>query len=177
MSTLVLAPDYQPINYLPLSTIGWQTAVKLYFLNKVQVIEWHEDWIIHSEKLNMQVPSVVVVNKGFRRPKQGKMRFSRHNMLLRDLFTCQYCNEQFANKELTIDHVIPNSKGGKTSWENCVTACKTCNSKKGSKLWKPQKNPVCPDYWKLVASVKKTTTAVNHPEWEKYLVGTVDTFV
>lgn len=169
MSTLVLAPDYQPVNFLPLSTIGWETAVKLYFLDKVQVLEWYDDWIIHSAKMEMRVPAVVVIKNNMRRRRPGPMRFSRHNLFLRDLFTCQYCNDTFASKDLTIDHVRPFSQGGKTSWDNCVTACKSCNSRKGSKLWKPLRQPAHPDYWRLVNSVKQTAVQVHHPSWAQYL--------
>ena len=122
MSTLVLAPDYQPVTFLPLSTVGWETAVKLHFLDKVNVIEWYEDWTIHSAKMEMKVPAVVVVKSNFKRRRLGPMRFTKHNLYLRDLFTCQYCLETFPTSELTIDHVVPYSKGGKTSWENCVAA-------------------------------------------------------
>ena len=66
MSTLVLGSDYQPVNFLPLSTIGWETAVKLHFLDKVNVIEWYEDWTIHSARMEMKVPAVVVIKKNFK---------------------------------------------------------------------------------------------------------------
>jgi len=169
MSTLVLAPDYQPVTFLPLSTVGWETAVKLHFLDKVNVIEWYEDWTIHSARMEMKVPAVVVVKNNFKRRRLGPMRFTKHNLYLRDLFTCQYCLETFPTSELTIDHVVPYSKGGKTSWENCVASCKSCNSKKGSKIWKPAKEPIHPDYWKLVNNVKQTNMALHHPSWETYL--------
>jgi 5-methylcytosine-specific restriction endonuclease McrA len=169
MSTLVLAPDYQPVNFLPLSTIGWETAVKLHFLDKVNVIEWYEDWTIHSARMEMKVPAVVVVKNNFKRRRHGLMRFTKHNLFLRDLYTCQYCLETFSTKDLTVDHVVPYSRGGKTSWDNCVAACHDCNSKKGSKLWAPVKQPTHPDYWKLVKNVKQTTLNVQHPSWENYL--------
>jgi 5-methylcytosine-specific restriction endonuclease McrA len=97
------------------------------------------------------------------------MKFNKHNLLLRDLYTCQYCSETFNSKELTIDHVIPISLGGKTSWNNCVTACSACNSKKGNKLWKPKRLPSHPDYWKLVTNAKRTVVTIHHPSWESYL--------
>jgi len=111
-STLVLAPDYSPVSYLPLSTVNWQTAIKLFFINKVTVLEWYEDWIIHSAKLDMRVPAVIVAKRGYKRNSFG-MRFSRENLYLRDLYSCQYCAETISGKELTIDHVIPVSQGGK----------------------------------------------------------------
>lgn len=168
-NTLVLAPDYQPVNFLPLSTIHWTAAVKLYFLEKVNVLEWYDDWTIHSATIEMQVPAVVVTKKGFKREKHGKMRFTRHNMFLRDLFSCQYCGEAYSGRNLTIDHVVPLSKGGKTNWENCVTACKSCNSAKSDRLVQPKVKPVCPDYWKLVNGVKNTSVVVQHSSWPQYI--------
>ena len=168
-NTLVLAPDFQPVSFLPLSAIDWQTAVKLFFLNKVQVLEWYDDWTIHSAKLEMRVPAVVVTCSSFSRQKRGVMRFNRHNLFLRDLFTCQYCGDTQSGKNLTIDHVVPLSKGGKTAWENCVTACKECNHRKGNSYWRPNREPASPDYWKLVNSVKQTATRVHHPSWKTYL--------
>ena len=167
--TLVLAPDFQPVNFVPLSTISWQSAVKLYFLEKIQVIEWYDDWNIHSSNLTMHVPAVVVTKSSFRRQKAGKMKFNRHNLFLRDLFTCQYCNDTFPGKHLTIDHVIPISKGGRTDWENCVTSCYQCNSKKSDKLWKPAKQPFSPDYWKLANSVRRSYQHIRHPSWIDYI--------
>jgi 5-methylcytosine-specific restriction endonuclease McrA len=165
--TLILAPDYQPVNYLPLSTIDWQTAIKLFFLDKIQVLEWYDDWTVRSARLEMRVPAVAVTRKGF--GKNGNMRFSRQNLYLRDLFTCQYCGDTFNGKQLTIDHVLPRAQGGTTTWENCVAACKECNSEKGNKVWRPNKAPVKPNYWALVNSVKSTYTGVRHPSWNAYL--------
>ena len=165
--TLILAPDYQPVNYLPLSTIDWQTAVKLFFLDKIQVLEWYDNWTVRSSKLEMRIPAVAVTRRGF--GKNGLMRFSRQNLYLRDLFTCQYCNETLDSRELTIDHVLPRSQGGITSWENCVTACKDCNSDKGSKIWRPNRKPYKPGYWTLVSSVRRTYTNLRHPSWATYL--------
>jgi 5-methylcytosine-specific restriction endonuclease McrA len=168
-STLVLAPDYQPVSYLPLSTISWQMAIKLFFLDKVTVLEWHDDWIVHSAKLDMRVPAVIVAKRGFNRSR-GKMKFSRQNLYLRDLYTCQYCEDTISGKNLTLDHVIPISRGGKTTWENSVTACRTCNIAKGSsKGWQPIKTPIQPDYWRLVSSMKNVPLNVRHPSWQKYI--------
>ena len=167
-STLVLAPDYQPVSYLPLSTVSWQLAIKLFFLDKVTVLEWHDDWVIHSAKLDIRVPSVVVVKRGYKRDK-GTMRFSRQNLYIRDLYTCQYCNETIANKDLTMDHVLPLSKGGGTSWENTVTACKNCNMAKGNAVWKPIRQPEQPHYWRIINNVKSLPMSIRHESWQKYI--------
>lgn len=171
-STLLLAPDYQPVSFLPLSTISWQLAIKLFFLDKVSVLEWHDDWVVHSAKLDMRVPAVIVAKRGFKRSK-GKLRFSRQNLYLRDVYTCQYCEDTITGKELTLDHVIPISQGGKTTWENSVTACKTCNMSKGSSTnWKPIKNPVQPDYWGMVNNIRNIPMTIHHASWQKYIGAT-----
>lgn len=170
-ATLVLSPDYQPVSYLPLSTVSWQTALKLFFLDKVHVIEWYDDWVINSTSISIRVPAVIVTKSSFSISQRHKtqMRFSRSNLYLRDLYTCQYCNETFNCNDLTIDHVHPQSLGGETSWTNCVTACFDCNTRKGSKLWKPARAPFVPDYWTLVNRAKQAYPKVRHNSWAQYL--------
>jgi len=170
-STLLLAPDYQPVSFLPLSTVSWQTAIKLFFLERVTVVEWHDNWVVHSTKLNMRVPAVIVSNRGFKRSR-GKMRFSRQSLYLRDFYTCQYCEDVIGGKDLTLDHVVPISRGGKTTWENSVTACADCNSRKGSLLWNPIKKPLAPDYWGIVNNIKNNPMTINHISWQKYIGAT-----
>jgi 5-methylcytosine-specific restriction endonuclease McrA len=165
--TLLLNANYEPISILPLSVIGWQHAIKLMFLDRVQVLETYDDWVIRSEHLTIQVPSVCVTKEYFNNKKSVK--FSRYNLYLRDLHTCQYCDEVFDHKELTIDHVLPRASGGKTVWDNCVTACKPCNHRKGSKLQKPLRMPYKPEYYSLVSKWKNMPFHVKHSSWEKYL--------
>jgi len=88
---------------------------------------------------------------------------------MRDLFKCQYCEDVFDYEELTIDHVVPRSAGGKTVWTNCVTSCKACNHHKGSKLIKPKIAPYRPDYYSLVSKWKTMPFTVKDEAWNKYL--------
>jgi 5-methylcytosine-specific restriction endonuclease McrA len=78
-------------------------------------------------------PPEVVVVRNFDKIPRGGVVFSRRNLYRRDKFACQYCNARPGTEELTIDHVIPKSKGGRTTWENCVLACLACNTRKGNK--------------------------------------------
>lgn len=165
--TLLLNANYEPISILPLSIIGWQHAIKLMFLDRVHVLETYDNWEIHSEHLTIKVPSVCVTKEYFNNKKSVK--FSRYNLYLRDLYQCQYCSDTFEHKDLTIDHVIPRASGGKTNWENTVTACKPCNHKKGSKLQTPLRMPYKPDYYSLVGKWKNMPVHIKHPSWEKYL--------
>ena len=164
---LLLNQDYRPISILPLSVISWQHAIKLMYLKKVTVIETYPDWIIRSERLAINVPSVCVTKEYFNYKRAVK--FSRGNMYLRDLYTCQYCGEVFPSSNLTIDHVIPRMMGGKTNFDNCVTSCKPCNHKKGSKLMKPLREPYKPDYYSLVAKWKDRKITVPQKSWYQYL--------
>ena len=166
--TLLLNSNYEPISILPLSVINWQHAIKLVFLGRVHVLETYPDWILHSEKLAINVPSVCVTKDYFHYKKHVK--FSRYNMYLRDLFQCQYCQDVFDYDELTIDHVIPRARGGKTNWENAVTACKSCNHKKGDSIvMKPLRAPYRPEYYALVNKWKLLSVPIRHKSWKKYL--------
>ena len=164
---LLLNSDYNPISVLPLSVISWQHAVKLHFLNKISILEEYDDWEIHSEYLTMKVPAVAVSREYFKFKKSVK--FSRNNLYLRDLYQCQYCADTFEHKELTIDHVVPRAEGGKTTFENTVTACKPCNHKKGAKLWKPLRPPFKPDQFHLINKWKMRPVRVRHESWYQYL--------
>ena len=96
------------------------------------------------------------------------------NVFLRDNFTCQYCNQVFLANDLTFDHVTPRSKGGRSRWENVVTACSPCNLKKSNKLSNqcnmyPQKKPVIPTVWQLQDNGRKFPPNHLHDSWRDYL--------
>jgi 5-methylcytosine-specific restriction endonuclease McrA len=165
--TLLLNANYEPISVLPLSVIDWRHAIKLMYLGRVNVIETYPNWIIHSERVALNVPSICVTKDYFHYKKNVK--FSRYNLYMRDLFECQYCEDVFDYEELTIDHVVPRMAGGKTNWENCVTSCKSCNHAKGSKLIKPKMKPYKPDYYSLVGKWKQMPFSVKQDSWYQYL--------
>lgn len=165
---LILNADYRPLCYLPLSTIPWQQAVKLSFLDRIKILETYDDWEVHSPSTTMKVPALAIT-KEYMKYKRA-VRFSRKNLYLRDLYQCQYCSETCDTHELTIDHVIPISKGGRTTWENCVTACYDCNFEKGSKHRLPKRLPFKPEYWHLVgANAEKLGWNIKHPSWRDYM--------
>ena len=89
------------------------------------------EWI-RSVHFNLQVPRVVRLYKYDKVPKYS-LRFNRRNLFARDSNTCQYCGKHHALSQLSFDHVVPRSRGGKTSWENVVCCCLKCNSKKGDR--------------------------------------------
>ncbi|MFQ5438005.1 MAG: HNH endonuclease [Paracoccaceae bacterium] len=125
---LVLNADYRPLSYLPLSLWNWHEAIKAAYLDRVSVVAEY-DHVVRSPSTEIRVPSVVVL-KDYVKPARSAA-FTRFNLFLRDEFTCQYCG---ARGDLTFDHVIPRSRGGRTTWENVVAACGPCNLGKGSRL-------------------------------------------
>ena len=125
---LVLNADYRPLSYYPLSLWSWQDSVKSVFLDRVSIVNYY-DKIVHSPSFSMKLPSVIAL-KSYIKPISNP-NFTRFNVFLRDKFSCQYCGSK---KELTFDHLLPRSKGGKTDWDNVVTACSSCNVKKGGRL-------------------------------------------
>ena len=168
MSTLILTADASPISVLPLSTIGWEEAIRYLVTDKAVVLEWYDDWVVHSEHWETKVPAVMIL-KEYQKKKSG-IRFSKQNVFLRDEYTCQYCGTDVERKLATLDHVLPVSHGGKTTFENTTTACAPCNANKGNnKKIKPKVPPHRPTYWELVDKRKKQRFDLRHPSWEQYL--------
>jgi 5-methylcytosine-specific restriction endonuclease McrA len=98
---------------------------------KASFKEPHDDWI-KSVNFEIQVPRVIRLLFYDRLPKQT-VRFNRRNLFARDANRCQYCGRRFPTSELSLDHVVPRSRGGETSWENIVCSCVKCNVKKGGR--------------------------------------------
>lgn len=90
------------------------------------------DGFLRTANLLIRIPEVIVLGRYNGVPRR-ELVFSRRNIYRRDTFECQYCGNRPGLKYLSIDHVIPVSKGGKTSWENCVVACVRCNTRKGNR--------------------------------------------
>ena len=124
---LVLNASYEPINIC-----GARRALVL-VLKGVAATEEERSFSLHAARINMPMPSVIRLLEYRRIPHQTRA-LSRKNILLRDRNTCQYCGVVLAAAELTLDHVIPRSRGGLSTWENLVACCHTCNRKKGSSL-------------------------------------------
>lgn len=117
-------------DYTFLCLVDWKKAMCLMFSDKVKVLKYSNRTIQGVEKV-FRAPAVLVLMKIVRSVYRGRVPFSKKNVLVRDRFACAYCGK--AVKPLTIDHVIPRSKGGKTDWDNCVACCRGCNINKGAK--------------------------------------------
>jgi 5-methylcytosine-specific restriction endonuclease McrA len=123
---LLLSPLYEPM-----MTITWRKAICLVTLGKVEIIEEY-DRNVRSTSIVIRLPSVVRLINRFRRQRKH-VRYSKTNVFARDRWTCQYCGQRKSSDQLTQDHVIPRSRGGKTCWENVVTSCIECNTRKGNR--------------------------------------------
>jgi hypothetical protein len=168
MTTLVLNKDGSPVSMLPLSIISWQEAIKYMVLDKAYVLEWHEDWIVRSARWETQVPAVIMVKEFMK--KKSSIRFSKQNVFLRDGYKCAYCEIDVNRKTATLDHILPTSLGGKTTFENSVCACADCNARKGNnQKIRPKKMPTRPNYYQLVEQRKKMPFDLGHPSWASYL--------
>lgn len=166
---LILNADAQPVNYLPLSVINWKEAIRYMYHDKCDVLEWYDNWMVRSPSWETQVPAVIMMKEYIKNKRE--VRFSKSNLFLRDQYKCLYCNQSFGRRDLSLDHVLPISKGGKTNWENIVAACQKCNGAKGDKThgWKPLYKPYKPGYWELVRKRKQMDYTIKHPSWETFI--------
>lgn len=124
--TLLLSQGYEPIKI-----ISWQRAMTLLMLDKVDIVEQY-DTEIRAMSIVVKVPAVIRLRKAFRRHTKP-VKFSRVNIYARDGYRCQYCGARCTIDELTYDHVTPRSRGGRTTWENIVSCCYTCNANKANR--------------------------------------------
>ena len=168
---LVLNADFRPLNYFPLSLWSWQSSIKAVFLNRVNVVSEYNN-AIHSPSWEMRVPSVISLKKYVR--VSANPAFTRFNVFLRDSFSCQYCSQNFPTQELTFDHVLPKSLGGRTEWVNVVTACGDCNLQKANKTidesgMKMLKKPIQPDNNHLQRVGRTFPPNYLHESWHDFL--------
>ena len=158
------------VDWQPMRVESWMRAVTDLFLGKIEVVEYSRDRTIKGVNREYPMPAVVRVLRRFRRDRVA-IKFSRINIYTRDRFTCQYCGVQFAAEDLTFDHVVPRSAGGRTSWENIVTACMPCNASKANRTPREAsmsllRRPVKPRFLPIV-SVQMDVRHVPE-EWRPY---------
>lgn len=186
---LVLNRLWQPVHVCPV-----KRAIGLLFLGHAEVVHVHgendirthavEAWLeisreprwkvhdlVHSPSLQLAAPRVIVVATYDRVPRK-EIRFTRENVFQRDGYICQYCGIQFEPRQLNIDHVIPRDKGGPTTWDNVVTSCVACNSRKGNKLphqarMEPLRKPRPPRWRPLAGHLRRGT--LFHAEWAQFI--------
>ena len=161
MGVLVLNQDFTP-----LALCHVNRAFLLIFNSKAELIRESKSRVMRSISKNYPYPSVIKLNRYISLPYR-KVILNRHNIFKRDQNQCQYCGK---TRELTLDHLIPRSKGGKFVWTNLVTACLSCNAKKGDKLISEtdlilNKNPIKPSF--IMFLKKLSHKQIN--EWEPFL--------
>ena len=160
---LVLNASYEAINVCTI-----RRAAVLVLKERAEILE-HGARALHAEHFEMPRPTVIRLNTYVRVPRDAHSRkITRRAIFARDQWTCQYCGT--GHTSLTVDHVIPRSKGGPSTWDNIVTCCAPCNRRKGDRLPKvagmklmSEPRPPSPHIFVHVAS----TTI--HPAWEQYL--------
>ena len=122
---LVLNQDYSPLTICSI-----QRAFLLIYLEKAELISGFDGEYLRTITARFQKPAVIRIERYIRIPYK-EVELSRQNVFKRDSYKCQYCG---ASKDLTLDHVLPRSRKGRSSWTNLVTACKPCNTRKGDAL-------------------------------------------
>ena len=163
-SVLVLNATYEP-----LSIVSVRRAVVLLLKEKAEIVEAAEA-VLRSEHITLPVPLVIRLVTYVPVPRRLGLPVTRRTVLARDRYTCQYCGSQPGKAHLTVDHVVPRSRGGKTVWENVVIACGLCNRRKGDRT--PEEagmrllsRPSRPRYVALVL----LEGAGQNSTWAKYL--------
>lgn len=178
--TLVLNRNWQPVHIATVArslTMLWNESAFVVDPDDFRLYTW-ADWaqliprdgepFIRTVRFRLRVPEVLTLAR-HDKPRQTAVTFSRRNVFKRDHVTCQYCGVRPGTEELTIDHVVPRSQGGQTTWENCVLACVPCNARKANRTpdqagMKLRKLPVRPA-WKPLYDAPGTRIA----SWNRFL--------
>src|ERR1700758_2436384 len=160
---LLLNSTYEPLTALPM-----RRAVVMLLCGKADVV--HDDPggpVIHSATRSIVVPSVIRLRSYVRVPYRARIPMTRAALMHRDRFRCAYCGARAD----TVDHVVPRSRGGDHTWENCVASCSICNHRKADRLlselgWSLRAVPHTPkgQHWRLLSTVKELD-----PAWVRYL--------
>ncbi|PZS03910.1 MAG: HNH endonuclease [Candidatus Chloroheliales bacterium] len=158
-------------NYEPLNICNVRRALMLLFNGKAEVLELNHQ-IIHSATTVWHAPSVIRLSMMIKRPVP-RAKLSRREIFIRDEYTCQYCG--LRTRDLTLDHVVPKSKGGAHTWENLVSACRSCNHRKGGKSvaesnMRLAHEPRAPRT-NMYYMVHRYLRGAPNAEWEKFVPG------
>ena len=172
--TLVVDKTYQPISIVPLHTITWEAAINRVMNGMCDVVSEY-DYIIKTQNPDVTIRKpAIIARKNFDGINaQEGVPFSKTALFYRDNCECQYCGDPLTEREITLDHVIPQADGGKTTWDNVVIACGDCNNRKGSRApvnqWRPKNAPWKPDYWQFLNIRRKYPIVIDHESWVPFL--------
>lgn len=178
--------------YFPLYIVPWQRSISLLYQELARSLDkdllpykWN-DWVsysqtpdldetyyrfVNSSRLKVVVPDILVLSKYDKLPRRD-IKFTRQNVIVRDKYICAYCGKKFKMDKLTIDHIVPKSRGGTNQWDNTVSACKPCNSTKADRT--PQEAGMSllftPTEPKWLDAFTKTINSPNiRPNWSTFL--------
>lgn len=178
---LVLNRSWQPVTFLPVKVAIVNTMRDMASCLDVEnyLLLTFEEWSLTEPKdarwiktahSQIPAPEVIVLKKYGERPPR-KVNFNRVNLARRDEFTCQYCGESLGIQHVTVDHVLPRSRGGQNSWENCVAACADCNSRKADQTPQEARMPLkrTPTVPTFRAPILRSPSRVIRPSWQPFL--------
>lgn len=178
--TLVLNRHWQPVHVATVArslVMLWNESARVVDPDDFRLYTW-SDWarlrpqegepFIRTVSFRLRVPEVISLTR-YDRYRESTVTFSRRNIFKRDHATCQYCGCRPGTTELTIDHVLPRSQGGTSTWENCVLACTECNARKANRTpeqagMKLKTRPIRPAWKPMYA-----TTSIRIESWSKFL--------
>ncbi|MGC4964071.1 HNH endonuclease [Gordonia sp. DT218] len=154
--------------YEPLTAISLRRAIVLVLRERADVVHADDGGLaVHSADMSVPVPSVIRLRSFVKVPYRAVVPLTRAALMQRDRFRCGYCSA----KATTIDHVLPRSRGGSHTWENCIACCASCNHRKADRLlselgWSLRVQPGVPKgrHWRLLATVKEID-----PAWAQYI--------
>lgn len=173
LRTLILNADMRPQSIFPLYTKPARDAIVDVLEGRAVVVEEYDRPVL-CENLNINWASVIMYKTYHH--YSHRVPLTRETLYYRDGGCCSYCGRELHGvHEVTIDHVHPASLGGAKVWCNVVSACKTCNGRKGNKLpkgqWKPKIQPFEPNYWQILNSRKEYPITIKDECWNNYLTG------
>ena len=154
---------------MPSQIIDSQRAFVVVFKGNAKVIGEHDECFkVVDPELKIRKPSIIVINQWVQ-TQYKSVPLTKPNLFKRDNYTCLYCNTKLTAKELTIDHIVPRSRGGGDTWENWATACKKCNGEKSDldvlEWGRPKPNAYRPHFLMML----KNFSGEVPKEWQPYL--------
>ena len=179
---LVLNADYMPISITPLHVISTKRAITRVYNGTATVVDTYDQTVkTKNPKYRLAYPSVIARTEFLNRARLT-VGTANHNLYYRDMCKCAYCNvplvlgispEEDHYSAFTVDHVIPQSKGGTDAWENIVSCCPACNTLKGNQMptgrWKPNVKLYAPSYGRILHNRRHFPITVHHESWIPWL--------
>lgn len=159
---LVLNASYEPIN------ITTARRALTLVLKGAAVVEERSPYTVRTARIDIPIPSVIRLQR-YRRVPRINRSVSRKGIILRDACTCQYCHSKLPSHSLTLDHVVPRSRAGESTWENLVASCRPCNNRKGNRTPQEAGMMLAKQPRQIGLHAKHRLMAGNERTWEKYL--------